>query len=151
MISYFQYSFTESKFIIPRKRSYIFNTTSNNSQSHSQNMFIIYVIDLSTKNKMERRGSYFYKNQKHRWFEKEKQNEFFKYLISEIPNFSYMAFIRKCSMFRPSTPLNHYSNFHYFCLFFNQKQVITQALTIFIRIKINKSWSSNEARQLMIH
>lgn len=30
------------------------------------------------------------------------------YFISEIPNFSYMAFIRKCSIIRRSTPLSKY-------------------------------------------
>ena len=48
----FSVYFTGSKFIIPEKRSCISNTASNNSQ----NMFIIYVIDLSTKNKLKRRG-----------------------------------------------------------------------------------------------
>ena len=47
-ILFLVFFFTFPKFIIPEKRSYISNTASNNSQ----NMFIIYVIDLSTKNKM---------------------------------------------------------------------------------------------------
>ena len=32
---------------------------------------------------------------------------FFSYSISEIPNFSYMHFFRKCSMFCRSIPLTH--------------------------------------------
>ena len=51
-------------------------------------------------------GSYFWKNKKYRRLEKEKKNVFFGYFISEIPNFSYMGFFRKCSMFRWSIPLN---------------------------------------------
>ena len=35
---------------------------------------------------------------------KKKKNVFFGYFISGIPNFSYMVFIRKCSMLRRSTP-----------------------------------------------
>ena len=60
-------------------------------------MFIVYVIDLSSL--------YFYRNKKYRRLEKEK-NVFFSYFISGIPNFSYMVFIRKCSMFRRSTRLS---------------------------------------------
>ena len=32
---------------------------------------------------------------------------FFSYFISEIPNFSYMRFFRKCSMFRRRIPFRH--------------------------------------------
>ena len=51
-------------------------------------MFIIYVIDLSTENKMNG-GSYFYENQKYRPLEIEKKKFCFSYFISEIANFSY--------------------------------------------------------------
>ena len=55
-------------------------------------MFIIYCIDLSTKKiKCKDRGSYFYKNKKNR-----RKQFFFRYFISEIPNISYVRFIRKC-------------------------------------------------------
>ena len=37
-------------------------------------MFIIYVMNLSTKNKMQSQGSYFYKYQKYRPLEKEKKD-----------------------------------------------------------------------------
>ena len=46
--------------------------------------------------------SYFNKNQKYRSLETEKKNQFF---VSEIPNFYYMGFFRKCSMFLQSIPL----------------------------------------------
>ena len=56
-------------------------------------------------------SSYFYKNQKYRRLGKEKKK--FSYFISEIPNFSYMGFFRKCSMFRQIIPLtlNLFHNF----------------------------------------
>ena len=55
-------------------------------------MFIIYCIDLSTKKiKCKDRGSYFYKNKKNR-----RKQFFFSYFISEIPNISYVRFIRIC-------------------------------------------------------
>ena len=60
-------------------------------------MFIIKVIDLSTKDKK-------YKHQKYRPLEIEKK-VFFSYFISEIPHFSYKCFFRKCSMFCGSIPL----------------------------------------------
>ena len=61
-------------------------------------MFIIYVIDLSTKN--------FYKNQKTQTTGKRKKS-FFSYFISEIPICSYIRFfLRKCLMFRRSIYLN---------------------------------------------
>ena len=50
-------------------------------------------------------GSYFYKNKKYRRLEIEKKN-FFNYFISESPNFSYMFFFRKSSIFGQSIPLN---------------------------------------------
>ena len=59
-------------------------------------MFIIYVIDLSTKIKCKDGGSYIYKIEKYRRLEKEKKI-LFRYFISEIPNFSCMGFFRKCS------------------------------------------------------
>ena len=42
------------------------------------------------------------------FFEKEKKKIFFNYFISEIPNFSYMSFFRKCSVFRWSIHLIHF-------------------------------------------
>ena len=45
-------------------------------------MFIIYVIDSSTKNKMYKQGFIFLQNQKYRRLEIEKK--FFSYFISEI-------------------------------------------------------------------
>ena len=54
-------------------------------------------------------GSYFYKNKKYRRLEKEKY-VFFSYFILVIPNFSYMNFFRKCSMFRRSIPLMTYKD-----------------------------------------
>ena len=55
-------------------------------------MFIIYVIDLSAKNKIKDGGSYFYKNQKYRPLEIEKiiffsVNSFQKILIFFIPEY----------------------------------------------------------------
>ena len=38
-------------------------------------------------------------------FGNRKKYIFFSCFISEIPNFSYMRFFRKCSMFRRSIPL----------------------------------------------
>ena len=35
-----------------------------------------------------------------------KKNVFFSYFILVVPNFSYMDFFRKCSMFHQSIPLN---------------------------------------------
>ena len=34
-----------------------------------------------------------------------RKKNIFSYFTSEIPNFSYMDFFRKCSMFRQSIPL----------------------------------------------
>ena len=54
-----------------------------------------YVIDLSIKNKTEkRRASYFCKNKKYRPLEIEKKI-LFGYFISESPYFSYMLFFQK--------------------------------------------------------
>ena len=55
--------------------------------------------------------SVFYKNQKYRPLKIEKKT-FFGYFISEIPNFSYMRFFRKCPMFRRSIPLSKLINFY---------------------------------------
>ena len=41
-------------------------------------MFIIYVIDLSSKNKIKDGGSYFYKNQKYRRLGKEEKIQLFR-------------------------------------------------------------------------
>ena len=76
-------------------------------------MFIIYVIDFSNKNKCKDGGSYFYKNQKYRPLEIEKKN-FFSYFFSEIPNFPYKRFFRKCSMFGWSIPLIKNQNAFFF-------------------------------------
>ena len=73
-------------------------------------MFIIYVIDLLTKIQCKDGVSYFYKNKKYRPLEKEKKIFFFSYLISEIPNFWYMRFFRKCSMFRRGISLRERSS-----------------------------------------
>ena len=50
------------------------------------------------KRKCKDGGSYFYKSQKYRQLENEK-NVFFSYFISGIPKFSFTGFLRKCSMF----------------------------------------------------
>ena len=66
-------------------------------------MFIVYVIDLSTKNKISRRGVYiFFKI-------KIQQKKSFSFFISEIPNFFISLFFRKCSMFRRSISLKNIS------------------------------------------
>ena len=95
----FNISFTWSKFSTWKTIMHLITGT------NSQNMFIIYVIDLSTKNKMWRRGSYFYKNQEYRRLEKKYM--FFSYFILEIPNFSYIFFFRKFLMFRRRIPLKN--------------------------------------------
>ena len=56
------------------------------------------------KIKCEDGVSYFYKNHKYRRRKKEK-NKSFSYFNSEIPNFSYIGFFRKCSTFCQSIPL----------------------------------------------
>ena len=60
-------------------------------------VFIISVIDLSTKNKMLRRGFVILQKSKIQTVGKKKKT--FGYFISEIPKFSCMDFFRKCSMF----------------------------------------------------
>ena len=62
-----------------------------------------YVIYLSTKNKMGRRGLYFYKHQKYRRLEIYKKN----YFIPEILDFSCMSFFIKCSTFLRGIPLKN--------------------------------------------
>ena len=66
-------------------------------------MFIIYVIDLSTKNKT---GVHIFTKIKNTDDWKKKKNVFFSYFVSVIPDFSYMDFFRKYSMFRRSISLN---------------------------------------------
>ena len=74
---------------------------------HNSLVFIIYVIGFSTKNKIKRRGLMFLQKSKIQTVGNRKKNYFFfSYFISEIPNFSYVRFFRKCSMFRRSIPLN---------------------------------------------
>ena len=66
-------------------------------------VFIISVIDLSTKNKMLRWGVCIFTKIKNTdgW---KKIKTFFGYFISEIPKFFCMDFFRKCLIFRRSTP-----------------------------------------------
>ena len=54
----------------------------------SQNMFIIHVIDLSNKTKMEGRGFIFLQKSEKTDSWKKKKNVFFSYFISGIPNLS---------------------------------------------------------------
>ena len=61
-------------------------------------MFIIYVIDLSTKDKNVKRGFIFLQKLKMQTIGNRKKI-FFSYFISEVPNFSYMVFFRECSIF----------------------------------------------------
>ena len=70
-------------------------------------MFIIYVIDLSTKIKCKDGRSHFYKNQKYKPLEVEiffKVISFQKFLIV-----LYVFFLEKCSTFRRSIPLSNYT------------------------------------------
>ena len=69
---------------------------------HLQNMFIIYVTDLSPKNKMQWWRLNFLQKSKLQMVGNKKK---FYYFISEIPNFFYMGFFRKFSMFHWSIPL----------------------------------------------
>ena len=55
-------------------------------------MFVIYVTDLSTKNKMLRRGFISLQKPKIQAVGKRKKI-IFSYFISEIPNFSFRAFV----------------------------------------------------------
>ena len=52
---------------------------------------------------------------------KRKKNVFFSYFISGIPNFSYMGFFRKCSIFRWSIPLRVllYNKMNFYVTFYN--------------------------------
>ena len=69
-------------------------------------MFIIYVIDLSTKNKMLKTGFHIFTKIKNTDRLKLKKNTCFSYFISENPVF---FFFRKCSIFHGSIPLTgHY-------------------------------------------
>ena len=104
----FSISFTGSKFNENLKNDH----TSNNKLQ----LIILktYVHSLrhrfiNQKQKCKDGGSYFYKNQKYRRLEKRKKK--FSYFISEIPNFSYTCFFRKCSKFRRSIPLKQSSSF----------------------------------------
>ena len=60
-------------------------------------MFIIYVIDLSTKIKCKDGRSHFYKNQKYKPLKVE--NFFLSYFISEIPNCSICVFSENAQRF----------------------------------------------------
>ena len=73
----------------------------------SQNMFIIHVIDLSNKTKMEGRGFIFL--QKSEKTDSWKKKKMYSSVISfqEFLIYPYMTFNRKRSMFRQSTPLIH--------------------------------------------
>ena len=56
-------------------------------------MFIIYVVDLSTKSKMQRRGFIFLQKSKIKTVKnktKQQQQQKISYFISENPNFSYL-------------------------------------------------------------
>ena len=70
-------------------------TASNNSQ----NTLVIYVIDLSTKNKMQRREFIFYKNQKYRRLERGKKMYFLVISFQEFLNFSIWAFSKNVQFF----------------------------------------------------
>ena len=72
------------------KNDHKFNTASNNSQ----NMFIIYVIDLSTQ-KRWKDGVHIFTKIKNTDGWKKKKYLFFSYFVSGIAIFYYMAFIRK--------------------------------------------------------
>ena len=61
-------------------------------------MFIIYVVDLSTKNKMWRRGLKFLQKLKMQMVVKRKKNVF-SYFISEIPNFPVWTFLGNAQCF----------------------------------------------------
>ena len=89
-----------------------FNENLKNDHTFNNKLLIIlktyvhyYVIDLSTKNKMERRGFIFLQKSNVQTVGNRKKKTFFCYFISEIPNFAYMGFFRKCSTFRRSIPL----------------------------------------------
>ena len=70
------------------------------------------------------------------------KKSFFSYFISEIPNFSYMAFIKKCPMFRQSTPLKpcclNFSPFDYKSHFIVYFVFFTQTPLLFSLTKITK-------------
>ena len=56
-------------------------------------MFIIYVVDLSTKSKMQRRGFIFLQKSKIKTVKnktKQQQQQQISYFISENPNFLYL-------------------------------------------------------------
>ena len=71
----------------------------------SMSIIYIYVIDLPRNINMQRRGSYFCKNQKQKPLEIEKKKFFFHLTHFRNPIFSYLRFFRKCSMLRKSIPL----------------------------------------------
>ena len=72
-------------------------------------MFIIYIIDLSTKNENVKMAVHILtkkkKKKKIQIVVNRKKNFFSSYSISEIANLSYMQLFRKCSMFCQSIPL----------------------------------------------
>ena len=96
----FSISFTESKSSYWKTIIHLI-TASNNSQ----NMFIIYVIDLSTKNKMWRRGFIFFIKIKNTDGWKKKKKIFLVISFQKFLIFSYICFFRKSLMFRRRMPL----------------------------------------------
>ena len=92
-------SFTRSKF--STWKTIIHLITANNFQ----NTFIIYVIDLSTKNKMWRRGFIFFIKIKNTDGWKKKKKYFLVISFQKFLIFSYICFFRKSLMFRRRMPL----------------------------------------------
>ena len=75
------------------------------SNEHPLNICSLFTSSIyQAKIKCKGGDSYFYHNRIYRPLEIE-TNFFFHYFISEIPNFSYMRFFRKCSILRWSIPL----------------------------------------------
>ena len=90
----FSISFTGSKSISWKTNIHLI-TASNNSQ----NTFVIYVIDLSTKNKMQRREFILYKNKKYRRLERGKKMYFLVISFQEFLNFPIWAFSKNVQFF----------------------------------------------------
>ena len=88
--SIFSIFFTRSKFNENLKNDHTFN---NKLLITLRTMFLIYVIDLWTKNKMERRGLMFLQQSKIQRLKKEKKN------FSEISNFSMLTFLENAQCF----------------------------------------------------
>ena len=83
--------------------------------------FITYVMDLSTKNKVQRRGFIFLQKQKIKTVGNRKKI-FFSQFISENPNFSYLCFFRKSSMFCRNIPLKFFQGLQVFKSFIRKQK-----------------------------